>query len=73
VSIDVSNGVNYVYWNCPKKFIPNAIYAWYEEYMYQKNFPSAPMPAYKDVSNKFLMAYTLYEATLAEYKELMRE
>lgn len=55
------------YWMCPMKFIPESIMHFNKIYVYHKNYPSAPMPAYNDVSPRFLMASQYYDGKYAEY------
>ena len=55
------------YWMCPIKFIPDSIMRFNKVYVYHKNYPSAPMPAYSEVSPRFLMASQYYDAKYSEY------
>jgi hypothetical protein len=70
VELETIGDKTYVYWNCPKKFIPLSLYRWHAEYEYHKKFSSAPMPAYKDIPRRFISAINVYEDALSEYEAL---
>ena len=64
------NGIVWQYRNCPIRFIPKSIEAFWKIKKYYADFPSAPFPAIKDVSLRFLQASNYYERKLIEFKEL---
>lgn len=64
---EVDGDVKYRYWMCPMNFIPGSIVKFNRIYVYQKNYPSAPMPSFIDVSPRFLLASQYYESKYAEY------
>lgn len=55
------------YWMCPMRFIPSSVYEFNRLYVYHKNYPSAPMPAYHDVSPRFMLASQYYDVKYSEY------
>jgi len=60
------------YYNCPIRFIPDSVYAWYEEYSYYKSFESAP-GAYHEMTAKWLEAMHVYQSYLSKYTEEIQE
>ncbi len=64
---EIENGIVYKYWNCIMKFIPKNIAEFARQYSFHKNFPSSPMPDYKKLSYKWLMAYQYLENKKNEY------
>lgn len=73
VEIETVGDKTYVYWNCPKKFIPASLYKWFHEYDYHKKFISAPMPSYENISRRFLTAVNVYESAINEYQEALNK
>lgn len=69
VAEDEREGKKIVYWHCPKLFIPNDIYNWYQVYNYYKSFQGAALPPFEKVSRRFLLAVQCYESALEEYRE----
>lgn len=67
VLVEEINGIEYRYWNCPIKFIPDSIWQFITLYDYQRSFPSAPMPKRDNVSKRFLLAYLYYESKYNEF------
>ena len=70
---EIENGEHNRYWNCPMKFIPESLYKFFMLYNYHKDFPSAQMPSFPNLSNRFLIAYKYYEMKLNEFKMLVME
>ena len=66
---EMENGMHYKYWQCPRKFIPDSIFKFLLIKNYHESFPSAPMPAFEDVSPRFLIANNYYENKLNEYQK----
>jgi len=64
------NGIEYKYWNCPVKFIPDSIYGFLKIYDYYKTFPGAKISSYDNVSARFLKATQYYNV---QYSEAMDE
>lgn len=58
-----------VYWNCPIKFVPDSVWQFLSLHAYHKDFPSAPMPAYREVSSRFFQAYTFYNSKYNQFRE----
>jgi hypothetical protein len=56
------------YWNCPLLFVPESVIEWFKSYKYYSRFPSAPMPDYEHVSQRFLAAVDIYENKLIEWR-----
>lgn len=54
------------YWTCPIKLIPKNIIDFMNMYYYYKNYQSAPMPDYNNVSKRFLLASAYYENRKSE-------
>lgn len=61
------------YWNCPIRWIPDNVYKLLNMYDSIKMFPNMPMPAYKDMSKRFLGAVQYYESKYNEYSILAME
>ncbi len=55
------------YWNCPIKFIPDNVFKLLNMYDSIKMFPNMPLPAYKNMSKRFLWAIQYYESKYNEY------
>lgn len=66
---EVEDGVKYVYDRCLIRFIPSSVYKFIKIYDYYCKFTSAPMPAFTDVSPRFLLAYTYYESKLNQNRQ----
>jgi hypothetical protein len=67
VECELHEGKEYFYWNCPIQFIPKGIWQFMKIYKYQKDFPSAGMPSYKNVNPKFIDAINYLENKVNEY------
>lgn len=65
------NGIRYIYSHCLVRFIPMSIYRFIQVYDYYCKFTGAAMPAFSDVSRRFLSAYNYYESKLNQYKQEM--
>jgi len=65
------NGIVWQYRNCPIRFIPKSIEAFWQIKKYYADFPSAPFPTIKEVSLRFLQASNYYEKKLIEFKGLV--
>ena len=62
------------YVNCPVKYISDAVWNFYDMYNYYKEFPSAAMPEYSNVSPRFWQAHKLFSNKLNEFTaEMMKE
>lgn len=62
--------VQYRYYQCPVRFIPLNIFNWYKLYAYHKDFPSAAMPLYAKLGDRFREAMYLYQV---EYNNALQE
>ena len=67
--IEIEDGVEYHYHNCPLHFVSRNIWEFMKIYKYQKSYSSAIMPSYKDVNPLFIRASNYYESKLAEYTQ----
>jgi len=63
---EIEDGIEYIYRNCPMRFIPPSIWKWWAMVKYYKDFPSAPFPAMDRVSCRFMLAYWYYSGKLIE-------
>lgn len=57
-----------IFWNCPRKFIPDSIYGFKLIYDYYKGHPGAGMPEITDVSYRYLLAERMFESFIGEYQ-----
>jgi hypothetical protein len=67
VQVEVYDNKKIVYWNCPRKFIPQSVFTWYDKYTYHQKFAGAKMESYENQSYKFLQACNVYEARKNEF------
>lgn len=65
---EIDGEIIYIYDRCLIKFIPMTVFQFINIYTYHTKFPGAAMPAYANVSPRFLSAMTYYESKLAEYR-----
>lgn len=70
---EIENNTHFRYWNCPMKFMSDSIYKFFLVYNYYKDFPSAAMPSFSDVSARFFTAYKYYENKLCENRKFVME
>jgi len=67
--IEIEEGVEYHYLNCPLHFVSPSIWEFIRRLDYYEAFPNAPIPSFENVSPKFLRAYNYYESKKAEIRE----
>jgi hypothetical protein len=67
--MEEENGTLYIYDRCLVRFIPMSIYKFIQIYDYHSKFFGAAMPAFENVSPRFLAAYYYYEQKLSLYKQ----
>ena len=67
VEVEQENNVEYFYFNCPLQFVSNSVWEFITVYKYTKDFPSSPMPKFKDCNPKFLQAVNYFESKINEY------
>jgi hypothetical protein len=60
-------GIRYRYLTCPLKFVPNNVVELMRLLSYHNRFSSAPMPSYKNVSARFVLAVRFYDSELSRY------
>jgi len=65
--LNEDDGKMYHYFNCPLMFVPPNTWRFAAIYKYHHDYPSAPMPAFKEVSVRYLQACRIYERKFAEY------
>lgn len=51
--------------NCPVKFIPASVTEFAVLYRYHKEFPSAKMPSYANLSMRFRKAWQVYQSSMS--------
>jgi hypothetical protein len=61
------NGEDFIYMNCPVRFIPDSVYAWWMLYSDLKQFPSVPVPPLENRSYRFTAASNYYNSKYQEY------
>jgi len=72
VIVEVYEGRKIKYWNCPRKFIPKQILAWFDKYKYHTKFQGATMEKYEDQMYRFIQACNVYEMCLAQFEKEKR-
>ena len=63
----------YSFHNCPLLFISKSAKSFYNRYIYQKDYPSAPMPEYDNVSARWVQSHKIYEQSYFKYCDIVRE
>jgi hypothetical protein len=67
------DGIRYNYFSCPVRFIPASLTSFISLLDFYRDFPSAKMPDFDNVSMRFFMAYRYYNAKLKETLESMEK
>jgi len=66
--------VVYQYWSCPIHFLCPTITEWFDEYkFYKEDFPSSPLPSFKEINPMWIKAYQYYEIWYNKYKKIVHE
>lgn len=61
------NGISFVYWNCPRNFIPASIYQWWEFYWFYSNHPGANPGKFSEQTSVYIEACQTYQVFKNEY------
>jgi hypothetical protein len=70
----IENNIHYKLCSCPIKFIPDSVHKFFMIYKYHtEEFPTAPMPAIRNISLRFLLAMRAFNKYRAEYELLLNK